>query len=1061
MHVAFKDKSQTNTSNAFVSFLKKRFAFLKNPKSLFYYFVFLLIMGLAFFATSLFTNYFTTPLTGDYTMQQYAFYTNGYDDWWHFFTTGQFRYYDTNTFLGASNYGSNSFYYLTDPFFFPILLFPRAWIPQGMAIITIFKMALAGLVFRRYIKYMGTSEKTARIAGFAYAFCGWISWYLWFNHFTGVLVCFAIVLYGVEKVLRERRPLWLVIGLFLLGLCNYFFFFTFAVCAFLYAMFRFFQRIKLNNAKENWKILGFGFMGFMIGALMASAAIIPPTLATLNSPRATDKTYLHNVLESLKNGDMGKFFGLMFDWNVADSSPHRNYYPIINFVFPVMSDRGTPLVQGQYYDNMAGSFFCYSPFIIYFFPAVIESFRKKKVSHIIAVALFVIMLYSPFFYYAFFGFTHAYARWNLFVSTSLITYVALYIDKLEEKPRWSIIPGVVFTLVMVWLAVFFAAKMHMDFGDRSYWWFRLRFIFDSLGTYGFLIIEGFIASIYVLLFGALMFFYYNKKHRDKIIIAFVGVECIAMGALTLYGHGYENYMNVNNGYDKNVAFQEVLDKVKKDDTSYYRCYDSNADSGAINDGMRHDYNGLTFFHSSYNYNINHFATWTNITQDKTGYSGALLEKRHNLDTFLGVKYHFVYKDRAFWHDATAKQYKFEYYRNNMPLGYVDISNQYPNDLYYVYRNDAYVELGMGFNQIATYQEEKVPVSNLLSQLIQTDELFVTAAVVEKEVAAKYAPDIANKAYNSYQSELDISSIPSTLYKKTWYDIHGDSEESHPDASSATFVPNLLDLSSYPSSTSIGAPSKWKYNGRYVCVIEPKTTFPYDEKGISLYLKTSYKWEQEINAYITVIDDNGNEKFYTFDNHGDSGYSLENTSLKNWRGFYVSDYYDKDGNYHKAPRINKLIVVCRHTEAYNVSNKNFELYYDSGTDYYNRIANLQANAVTDVEYRDNHFGFKTNYTEQKVVVTRIPYEKGWTIIKTDVNGKKSNVDVFTAQGGFVSFLAEPGEYTYSMDYYTAYMKEARYITAFGQFLFLTSTIGYVFLKEFKEQDKIKKSLIISR
>ena len=115
--------------------------FLADRNSAFYYYLVLLVVGLFFFATSLFTNYFTTPFTGDYTAQQYPFYTNGYDDWWHFFKTGEFVLYDTNTFLGASNIGSNSFYYLFDPFFMPILLFPREFIPQGIAIMTIFKMA--------------------------------------------------------------------------------------------------------------------------------------------------------------------------------------------------------------------------------------------------------------------------------------------------------------------------------------------------------------------------------------------------------------------------------------------------------------------------------------------------------------------------------------------------------------------------------------------------------------------------------------------------------------------------------------------------------------------------------------------------------------------------------------------------------------------------------------------------------------------------------------------------------------------------------------------------------
>ena len=137
---------------SFVDYLPE---WLKNTHSLFYYFIFMVILGLIFFATTLFSNNFTTPFTGDYCAQQIAFYTNGYDDWWHFFTTGEFVFYDSNTFLGANNIGSNAFYYLLDPFFIPILLCPRQYIAQGMAIMTILKMAAAGMTFFLYMRYMG------------------------------------------------------------------------------------------------------------------------------------------------------------------------------------------------------------------------------------------------------------------------------------------------------------------------------------------------------------------------------------------------------------------------------------------------------------------------------------------------------------------------------------------------------------------------------------------------------------------------------------------------------------------------------------------------------------------------------------------------------------------------------------------------------------------------------------------------------------------------------------------------------------------------------------------
>ena len=227
-------------NNAIVIKQKKPFkeclpVWLTNIHSLFYYFLFLVLMGVLFFCTSLFTNYFTTPFTGDYCLQQFSFYTNGYDDWWHFLTTGEFVLYDQNTFLGADNIGSNTFYYLFDPFFLPILLVPRQLVPQGMALLTIFKIAASGMTFFIYMRYLGASRTASKISGFAYAFSGWMTWYLWFNHFTEIAIVLPLILLGVEKVIKEKKPWVLAASLCLMGFTNFFFLVCFALCAFLYS----------------------------------------------------------------------------------------------------------------------------------------------------------------------------------------------------------------------------------------------------------------------------------------------------------------------------------------------------------------------------------------------------------------------------------------------------------------------------------------------------------------------------------------------------------------------------------------------------------------------------------------------------------------------------------------------------------------------------------------------------------------------------------------------------------------------------------------------------------
>lgn len=1032
--------------------LPKCLSFLKDKNSTFYYYLVLVGMGILFFGVSLFSNYFTTPFTGDYTAQQLAFYTNGYDDWWHFLTTGEFVLYDTNTFLGASNIGSNSFYYLFDPFFLPILLFPREGILQGLAILTIFKMALAGLVFSVYMDYLGVKKFTSRLAGFMYAFCGWTTWYLWFNHFTGVAVLFPLILLGVEKILNEKKPWLLALSLFLLGLTNFFFFFTFTICAFIYAMFRFFQRIKSYNVREAFVVLGIGFAGFAIGCMLASVVVIPAMMVALNAPRATNSTYLPQLKEALNSGDFGLFFKKIFLWE-SEGTAYRTYYPILDFIFPVMSDRGTPLTKygKETYDNIAGSLFCFSPVIIFLIPALISSCKKKHYSPLIATVVFLVMLFTPFCYYAFHGFTYAYSRWTLFVTTSLITYVSFYIDRIKEENKRDVLIGGGFAIVVCWVAISLAIHI-----ANTYENFSLRYSYQSLGEYGFIVLEGLGLSLYVTILTTLLYFYFSDKKLKSILTFAVAVEVVIMGATTLYGHGFEKYKNVNNGLDNNNAFQSLIDEIKKDDPTYYRCYSSQENGSARNDSMRHNYNGLGTFHSIYNYNTAAFLNWSQLSDytAPSSYSASYVEKRGDLDTFLGVKYYFVLKDKAFYGNEEAEEFKSSRYRPNIPLGFKDISYRYPNDKYYVYENENFISFAFSYDKVALVDNVKngkvEEPTRLLDYTFENEDLYLKTAIIGKnniDFVNNYIPSENINDFKTYKPELDAKIVSRKEYEITYYDIHHDAKENRTEASNKDFVSHLLDLSEYDVVDKKPEPSE--YNSRYVTVIDLKDSFPYDENGMSIYLYNSYSNKSCINVYLVTEDEGGEERFLTFDNHNDDRLNITWTSRKNWRGFYSTPSFDEGGNQIPAPKIKKIIIVSRKTDI-----ENYKIGYKSGTATKNTIEKLRENPITDITQKTNHFGFKTNFESHRVVVTQLPYEDGWKLKATLKDGTIKEIPIFTAQGGFVSFMSEVGEVSYSLDFSTPYLKMPSYISGIALFIFIYTELGYLYISMNWNNQKMK-------
>ena len=1031
-------------------------SWLQHFDSLFYYFLFLLVLGVLFFATSLFTNYFTTPFSGDYAAQQISFYTNGYDDWWHFFTTGEFVLYDTNTFLGANNIGSNSFYYLLDPFFLPILLFPRQFIAQGMAIMTIFKIAGAGMTFYLYLRYMGASRRASKIAGIAYAFSGWTAWYLWFNHFTDITIAFPLMLLGVEKVLKEKKPWVLMLSICLMGFVNYFFCFCFVICAFIYAMFRFFQRMRNHTWKDNLLFLGIGFLGFAVGLLMSCMAMIPSAVIALTSSRASTSSYLGDLKTALTTVDIKALFKLMTSWEGLSSDTYlqrdkaRGYYLLIELMYPVMSDRGVPLAEyhNNYgsYDNVSGSLFCFLPFLMLFTPALIKTTREKNFAPIIGTVLFILALISPFFYYLLFGFTQPYSRWFLFPVTCLIAFVGLYLDKFKEDKIWTLDVGAAVTLLLAILGGILSYVVVKKYGSgtNDYFTERVPVILATL-----------IMCVYIIALYLALRFLKKKPKLHMILTGFLTAEIIAMGIFVIEGHGVSNYLKVNQGLDNNNSLHSLVTQTNKVDKEYYRSYSSLAGSSAVNDGMRNGYNGTTFFHSLYNYNVDGIRNSELISTGS--WSGTYVEKRVGFDTLLGIKYYYVEDDYFNYYGNDRKNTASEYFRYNVPFGYEDITDQYKvskDAPFRVYKNTNNINFALSYDQLGTYSPSIINYEYAFTNMA----LFSNSKYlpIQDVILEKYPSITKTSSSGSTYKVVNISNNsgldPLTSYDIAYYDIHSKLLEDgkYKNAISLS-VPEMLDVEN-GGYTKSGKPTypasftKADYS-RYIAVINVPVGQPaelYDKDGMVYYLSNSFDSNNRVDIYFVGTDN----KVITFDNHSDTRYS-SSWGSKNLRAFYIT----KPNAETDAPRVKKIVVVSRS----NKVDVGISMYWDTYTNYLNRIQKFKDNPVENVVYKTNHFSFDTNFVNERIVVTRLAYEDGFTVKMTDADGNKKNLTVFATQGGFVSFVSGKGQCHYELDFYPPGLALGSYLSAVGTFVFFSTIVGYAYMHMYLNKKYLFKEL----
>ena len=133
-------------------------------------------------------------------------------------------FWNWNVDLGSNFIGAFSFYNLGSPFFWITLLFPAKAFPYLAGWIFILKYAVAGATSCAYIQLFVKDKKYAVLGSALYAFSGFQATNLLFYHFHDVVALFPLMLWGIEKMLVEKKKAIFAFTVFLNALLNYFFF---------------------------------------------------------------------------------------------------------------------------------------------------------------------------------------------------------------------------------------------------------------------------------------------------------------------------------------------------------------------------------------------------------------------------------------------------------------------------------------------------------------------------------------------------------------------------------------------------------------------------------------------------------------------------------------------------------------------------------------------------------------------------------------------------------------------------------------------------------------------
>lgn len=175
-------------------------------------------------------------------------------------------------------------YYLASPLNLLLVLFPQAYLAEGILVVTLIKMTLTGALMTLCVQYIFKRRSYASVAiGLMYALMMYMLAYSWDIMWLDCVMMLPLCVMGFERMMRTGKYLTYVLSLAYILYANYYI--GFMVCIFLVLYYlAFFFRANRSGAGQL-----VAFTRFAIGSLLGggiAAAILIPTFLSLSSTSA-------------------------------------------------------------------------------------------------------------------------------------------------------------------------------------------------------------------------------------------------------------------------------------------------------------------------------------------------------------------------------------------------------------------------------------------------------------------------------------------------------------------------------------------------------------------------------------------------------------------------------------------------------------------------------------------------------------------------------------------------------------------------------------------------------
>lgn len=508
--------------------------------------------------------------------------------------------YSWNMGMGSNFIGLIA-YYLSSPFTFLILLFPKENIIDSLLIITLIKIGMGGLTFSIFIKYLyKESNIFTVIFSSMYALMGFNLVYSFDIMWLDATLMLPLVIIGIEEIVKKDNWVVFFAAILITFISNFYMSYMVGIFSFIYFIGAYFSNYTF---KKDIPLFIKKFALLMKATLLAigSCAIllIPTFFALKNGGIDTVSTTSIFDLKDIISKSvrlMSKFFVGAYD--------------------SLTTTRGTANI--------------YSGIIIFLLVPVFfvskEISKKEKISNALIITFLLISFVEPYtnlMWHAFDKPTGFPCRYSFLLSFLLLSISFRSLMILIKNKNININKISIFAIVFILTqSIIVLSLRYYKYPNWSY-----------ISNISIVLSLVFIA-IYSLLLNK-----YSRINIDRcmsILALFMVIEMICSTSMILSGLDKELKYKYKNRYEAINKFDENIQLIHQQDKNFYRIESDNIRT--LNDSLNLNYNGIRHFSSMANKDLHRFLNQFGFANSSFDLAISYYGSTPISDSLLGVKY---------------------------------------------------------------------------------------------------------------------------------------------------------------------------------------------------------------------------------------------------------------------------------------------------------------------------------------------------------------------------------------------------------------------------------------